>query len=250
VAYRVSWSPTALDDVDAIADYISSDSAACPDDRIPSWAQNRDRRSCNQLDGRVLYNYFRDYDPLTGRYVQSDPIGLLGGLNTYSYVNANPISWADPTGLVKWSGWETGFSVAFIVGAGAMVYELESECVDGKKADVVLAGYGQTSGFGAFLESGTVSPVTIDDGRSYIDPYGLEGFFGRHSASINGLRIGAGASMVGIGGPHLTTRAPRALGAGRDAFLGVDIGIMSMWGSATILGVAWENCYCEEGNAG
>jgi len=40
------------------------------------------------------YNYFRDYDPSLGRYEESDPIGLRGGLNTYAYVQGSPVAYA------------------------------------------------------------------------------------------------------------------------------------------------------------
>ena len=47
------------------------------------------------------YNYFRDYSPADGRYWESDPIGLGGGINTFGYVEWNPIGNRDPLGL--WS---------------------------------------------------------------------------------------------------------------------------------------------------
>jgi RHS repeat-associated protein len=50
------------------------------------------------------YNYKRDYDPRIGRYIESDPIGLQAGPNTYGYVGGNPLKWIDPKGLLQKPG--------------------------------------------------------------------------------------------------------------------------------------------------
>jgi RHS repeat-associated protein len=49
-------------------------------------------------NAKLHYNYFRDYDPRTGRYIESDPIGLRGGIATYDYVRQNPLRFVDPKG--------------------------------------------------------------------------------------------------------------------------------------------------------
>ena len=53
----------------------------------------------HDAEAALSYNYRRTYDPALGRYLQSDPIGLAGGLNTYSYVGGNPVMRIDPYGL-------------------------------------------------------------------------------------------------------------------------------------------------------
>jgi RHS repeat-associated protein len=54
----------------------------------------------SKANSRSHYNYYRDgYDPAVGRYIQSDPVGLAGGLNTYTYVAGNPVLRFDSNGL-------------------------------------------------------------------------------------------------------------------------------------------------------
>ncbi|MEJ2045598.1 MAG: RHS repeat-associated core domain-containing protein [Reinekea sp.] len=50
------------------------------------------------LETGLYQNLHRFYDPHSGRYINHDPIGLMGGLNQYQYC-PNPVGWVDPLGL-------------------------------------------------------------------------------------------------------------------------------------------------------
>ncbi len=65
------------------------------------------------------YNWHRYYDLIVGRYITSDPIGLTAGMNTYVYVNQNPLGSIDERGLLCGSGaclLGTTFTVDAVVG--------------------------------------------------------------------------------------------------------------------------------------
>lgn len=80
-------------------------------------------------ESRLIYNYFRSYDPRTGRYTQYDPIGLDGGWNGFTYVGGNPLNRTDAFGLCPFclaapliGGGVTAADIAIgATGAGALI---------------------------------------------------------------------------------------------------------------------------------
>jgi RHS repeat-associated protein len=85
------WDGQAFGDIPALAEDDGSSAPVVVNLRFPGQYYDEETG--------LHYNWHRYYNPKTGRYISSDPIGLNGGFNTYLYALANPVAYKDPTGL-------------------------------------------------------------------------------------------------------------------------------------------------------
>ncbi len=202
----------------------------------------------------LLYNWNRYLDTSTGRYVSSDPIGLKGGINTYTYVVEDPVNSVDSNGLIKWTGNVFSFVVSAPFGAAYVEATLYSECVNGERERIEFTGIGPAAGLGV-KASATVSEISFDDHEFTLNPLGFEGAFTMGTAAVTFgaipipppgpiSKMGPGLTGVGVGvgyiqfGQNFSDPLPPGIVVGRDK------SVTGAVGSATVTSVTPMKCGC------
>ncbi|WP_144392317.1 RHS repeat-associated core domain-containing protein [Pleionea sediminis] len=149
------------------------------------------------------YNYFRDYDPETGRYIESDLIGLSGGLNTYSYGLQNPIYFIDPDGRIPLPLF-TGAIGALAGGIGNLVGHLfTGDCIDWGNV-AIAAGTGFVAGAAAPFVATSYAGAMALGATANVAQYAATQLSNGDPISAGGALINAGtAGALGgaVGGP-------------------------------------------------
>lgn len=131
------------------------------------------------------YNRHRYYDPTQGKYITQDPIGLMGGLNTYIYPN-NPLAFIDPKGLSSYGACVMGTAAAGAAGGGAI--GATGGGIAGAAAGAVGAGGGCTLVAPGVGTVGCGAAGAVAGGKAGAAAGGL---FGMGVGGLGGLIYGA-----------------------------------------------------------
>ena len=163
---------------------------------------------------------------------------MAGGINPYSYAGGRPTSNVDPSGLVSWSGTYHARTLVEGVGAGWVDLVLTSECVNNKRYKATVKGIGSGAGVGVkgIIVGEAYGKVKLNDPYDQINPQNLAGKFVWASAGFGVGKFDRSVGRVAIGS---------ATGWNPEHGSGLDIGATAIFGTATVMGGAWEECNCE-----
>lgn len=183
---------------------------------------------------KLHYNYFRDYDPAIGRYIQSDPIGLGGGINNYGYAAQNALIYIDPDGRLFFlapavmgaiagalSGWDPCKSLSDQLGdlilnaalggiGGAFPFASIGASISLAAATSFAASMSNSSdSLSMATSAGTsvaIGVVTGSTSKAFKDGFGANGY-GSSTSKLAGAFFGGAAgftlSMVNLVGNNL-----------------------------------------------
>ena len=196
------------------------------------------------------YNYFRDYNPNLGRYVQSDSIGVFAGPNTYSYVLQNPLRYSDATGQIIpifvacalnpiCSGSVRAAAGALIGGLTATVSALSDPCFDGSIGRVARDGaaIGAISSFipgGGALVAAAIRGGAAGAGGNIVGQVAANGS-GNIDASQVLVSGAIGSLAFAFGNIIGLQTALNAVRSGRSANLALAIGVSAAATEATLI---------------
>ncbi|MGK2860260.1 MAG: RHS repeat-associated core domain-containing protein, partial [Thermoanaerobaculia bacterium] len=180
------------------------------------------------------YNVFRWYRSGWGRYTQSDPIGLKGGIDLFQYAESAPTRLGDRLGLVAWDcdlRILTGSYAA--VGGGFLRGHCQSECVNGTSVSVdVSAAFG---GLSAGTSGFSLGPMKLYDNLTTPSHYAFVG--GAHIRQV-GVSLGDGWGHTEIrlglakGAPPFGEGIDGGISRGDDSWsvgFGMDLLIGESW---------------------
>ncbi len=196
----------------------------------------------------LFYNYQREYDPVVGRYTQSDPIGLNGGISTYVYAEGDPLSTVDPLGLEGVGYWNNGERNT-VTGAYAM-----NDCESEAAADLVVDLIPLTATVGLAMD---VLGIDFNFKRAPYVEFGQYGVKTPFAAAGHGIEAAAsqaearaahqmkGAAAKGIHYSVANGRRNRAAAnVGRAMFLRAGARYLGPFGAAVNFRTNWNNCQC------
>ncbi len=145
------------------------------------------------IESGLHYNWHRYYDPKVGRYITSDPIGLLGGLSTFGYVRGNPLGYFDSNGFDPSQFFRGELQIPLISivsgGGGVTVVSCDDACEKRRTFLYYKVCFGASTGASAV--GGVVSGL---DGTN-CEPENYSGYFLEGAAGALGV---SGAVDIGL----------------------------------------------------